>query len=266
MNKAKVEKKIKNVLVVHKMSYNAEEKKSVEAVIAVLTKQKILFRLVSRLEVYHEIIKGRDLIIIVGGDGTFLKVAQYTVDPIPFLCVNANPKNTEGFFSQTTPAMLEKKLKEIAQEKIKPKKIWRLIAKINGIEIEPCTNEYYIGEKKPYDVAKYVLIAGKKTEHQKSSGVLVCTAAGSTAWCRGAGGTVLPKEKKQFQFIVREPYVGKLNTTKIKKGILRHTNTITIKSCSDGMIVVADAIGKENELKKDAKVEIMMYPKPILLC
>ncbi len=256
---------LKNVLVVHKMGYSGEEKKAVDTLLAVLKKNKILHRFVSRLEVNHEIVKARELIIIVGGDGTFLKVAQFTHDVVPFLCINADPKNTEGFFSSTTAENLEKKLQQISKRKIKPKKIYRLAAKVNGVEIENCTNEYYIGEKKPYDVAKYVLGVGKKTELQKSSGVLVCTAAGSTAWCRGAGGKVLAMDAQKFQYIVREPYVGKLVTTKMKKGILNKKETVTIMAKGEGMVVVADAIGREHELKKDTRVEIRMSEKPVLL-
>ncbi|MBI5072428.1 NAD(+)/NADH kinase [Candidatus Woesearchaeota archaeon] len=257
--------RLKNVLVVHKMGYSGEEKKTVDVLLAVLKKNKILHRFVSRLEVNHEIVKGRDLIIIVGGDGTFLKVAQFTQDAVPFLCINADPKNTEGFFSTTTAENVEKKLRQIRSRNAKPKKIYRLAAKINGIEIENCTNEYYVGEQKPYDVAKYLLKVGKKAELQKSSGVLVCTAAGSTAWCRGAGGKVLPMNAQKFQYIVREPYVGKLVTTKMKKGVLAKKDMITIVAKGDGIVVVADAIGREHEVKREMKVEIRMSEKPVLL-
>lgn len=256
---------LKNILVVHKMGYNAEEKQALDVVISVLKKNNCLFRLVSRLEVHQELVQTRDLIIIVGGDGTFLKVAQFTNNAVPFLCINANPKHTEGFFSSTTPTSCEKKIQAIIAGKIKQKKIWRLIAKINGKEIEPCTNEYYVGQKKPYDVAKYILRVGKNAELQKSSGVLVCTAAGSTAWCRGAGGKVLPMTTQKFQYIVREPYVGKHIITKIKKGILGKQGEVKITAKTEGMVVVADAIGREHELKKDTHLEIKMHHSPLLL-
>src|SRR3989338_4530972 len=195
--------KLRNVLVVHKMGYSVIEKQTVDAVMELLRKKKILHRSISRLEVNHEIVKGRDLIIIVGGDGTFLKTAQYTTGSIPFLCINADPEKTEGFFSGATKKTCAAKVESILKGKIKPKKFWRLSAKINGTEIEPCLNEYYVGQQKPNDVSRYTIQIGKKSEEQKSSGVLVCTAAGSTAWCRGAGGKVLKPENKKFQFIVR---------------------------------------------------------------
>ncbi|MBI5003216.1 NAD(+)/NADH kinase [Candidatus Woesearchaeota archaeon] len=257
--------KLRNVLVVHKMGYSAIEKQTVDAVMELLRKKKILHRSISRLEVNHEIVKGRDLIIIVGGDGTFLKTAQFTTGNIPFLCINADPQNTEGFFSGATKKTCAAKVESILKGKIKSKKFWRLIAKINGIEIEPCLNEYYIGQQKPYDVSRYLIQTGKKSEEQKSSGVLICTAAGSTAWCRGAGGNVLKPEKKVFQFVVREPYVGTLLKTKITKGILKEKEMIKITAKTDGMIIVPDAVGKEHLFQRNAVVEISLAKSPILL-
>ncbi len=257
--------KLRNVLVVHKMGYSVIEKQTVDAVMELLRKKKILHRSISRLEVNHEIVKGRDLIIIVGGDGTFLKTAQYTTGSIPFLCINADPEKTEGFFSGATKKTCTAKVESILKGKIKPKKFWRLGAKINGTEIEPCLNEYYVGQQKPYDVSRYVIQTGKKNEEQKSSGVLVCTAAGSTAWCRGAGGKVLKPENKTFQFVVREPYVGTLLKTKITKGILKEKEMIKITAKTDGMIIVPDAVGKEHLFPKNAVVEIGLAKSPILL-
>lgn len=256
---------VQNVLVIHKMGYNITEKKSLEKVLAILKRKKILFRCVSRLEVGSGMLKGREIIIVVGGDGTFLKVAQYIKDNTPVICINADMHNTEGFYSNTNPTNFQEKLAQIINNKIKPKKLWRLIAKIDGQDIEPCLNEYYIGQLKPYDVAKYLLIIDGKAELQKSSGVLAGTASGSTAWCRGAGGKILKKEDTRFQFVVREPYAGKLIKTKIKKAILNRKEKIIIIPKSDDMIIVADALGKEHPLKKNEKVEITQYYKPILL-
>ncbi|MEK6867805.1 MAG: NAD(+)/NADH kinase [Nanoarchaeota archaeon] len=257
--------KIKNVLVVHKMGYSPEEKKTVDHVQEILKKKNILWRSISRLEVHHEIVKGRDLIIVVGGDGTFLKTAQFVSDETPFLCVNADPKNTEGFYSKTERTSFEKKLDAILRNKIKPKRLWRLLATINGKQLEPCLNEYYIGQQKPYDVARYVLTVNGKQEEQKSSGLLVCTASGSSAWCRGAGGTLLRMDQKKLQYVVREPYVGTLLKTRMKKGVLPEKVHVQIIAKTEGMIVVPDAVGKEHHIENKGVVDVKIYEHPTLL-
>ncbi len=258
---------IKNVLVVHKMGYSPNEKRTVEHVVQVLRKKKILYRIISRLEANHQIVKGRDLIIIIGGDGTFLKTAQFITENIHFLCVNGDPQNTEGFFSKTDKKSFERKLELILKKTVivPQKKIWRLIAAINGKKIEPCINEYYVGQEKPYDVARYILVYDGKREEQKSSGILICTAAGSCAWCMGAGGKCLQMEQKKFQYVVREPYVGTLIKTTLNNAVFTEKQKITIIAKTEGMIVVPDAVGREYSLPKESYVEITMYKHPIRL-
>lgn len=257
--------KLQNVLIVHKIGFSESEKKAFHEVLEVIKKKKIMHRVISLLEVHADMIHERDLIIVVGGDGTFLKTAHAMHTKIPFLCINADPTKTEGFFSQTTAATVEKKIEQILKGKCKPKQLWRLQARIDGTSIEQCMNEYYIGEQKPYHVSKYIMDIGKKKEMQKSSGVIVSTAAGSTAWCRSAGGKVMPIDKRQFEFIVRDPYVGRLAKTKLKKGILEKDATVTIIPVSENMILVADAVGKEYPVQKTSKVIIQQSEKPLYL-
>lgn len=256
---------MKNVLIVHKFGYSKEEKKTVETVEAALHKRKILYRCISPLELHHEMVKDRDLIIIVGGDGTFLKTAQYVHNDIPFLCVMGDPNKTEGFFSKTSKQTVATKIDAIKKEKVKPKQLSRLVATINGKPIDPCINEYYIGQQKPYAVARYILQIGKKKEEQKSSGILVGTPAGSTAWSRGAGGKVLSHQQEVFQFIVREPYTGRHTKTKLHHGLLGKKDEIRITAKAEGMIVVADGVGREYILKKNDEVRIMLAKTKIML-
>ncbi len=257
--------KLQNVLIVHKIGFSEHEKKAFHDILEIIKKKKIMYRVVSLLEVHTDMIHERDLIIVVGGDGTFLKTAHAVHTNIPFLCINADPTKTEGFFSQTTDATAEKKIDFIQKGKYKPKQLWRLQAIIDGKYVEQCMNEYYIGEQKPYHVSKYILNVGKKIEMQKSSGVIVSTAAGSTAWCRSAGGKIMPIDKRQFEFIIREPYIGRLAKTELKKGIMEKNATIIITAISENMILVADAVGREYPLQKNSKVIIKQSEKPLYL-
>ena len=57
-------------------------------------------------------------------------------------------------------------------------------------------------------------------EEQKSSGLWVGPAAGSTAAQRSAGGAVLPLTSQKIQFVVREPYVGADARTRMTVGLV----------------------------------------------
>jgi NAD+ kinase len=58
-----------------------------------------------------------------------------------------------------------------------------------------------------------VSFAGQ-SEEQRSSGVWVCTAAGSTGAARSAGGRVLPFASNKLQLVVREPYLEVRNSAR----------------------------------------------------
>lgn len=257
--------KINHVLIVHKLPTGEKEKETLAVLRSFLKKKSILSRVISPLEVHPGMVQGRNLIIILGGDGTFLKVAQHVLDTTPFLCVNTNLQQTEGFFSKTSMSTLEKKLGQILQGRLRTICIARLSATINGKAIEPCINEYFIGQKKPYDVSYYELQVKGKKEQQKSSGILVSTPAGSTAWTRGAGGKVLQLHHKQFQFVVREPYMGRLTKTQVHQGILKQREKLLIVPKGEGMILIADAVGREYALKKNDRIEIAMSVHPLCL-
>jgi NAD+ kinase len=59
----------------------------------------------------------------------------------------------------------------------------------------------------PAATSRYIVSFAGKSEEQRSSGVWVSTAAGSTGAARSAGGRLLPFTSRQLQLIVREPYL-----------------------------------------------------------
>jgi NAD+ kinase len=59
----------------------------------------------------------------------------------------------------------------------------------------------------PAATSRYVVSFAGKIEDQRSSGVWVSTAAGSTGAARSAGGRILPFASRKLQLIVREPYL-----------------------------------------------------------
>ena len=59
-----------------------------------------------------------DLVIAIGGDGTFLRTSHY-IENIPHMGVNSNPKKKEGFFMRTTKVNFKKNFERLLSEKYK---------------------------------------------------------------------------------------------------------------------------------------------------
>ncbi len=76
-------------------------------------------------------------------------------------------------------------------------------------------------------------------EDQRSSGMLIGPAAGSTAAQRSAGGKVLPLGSRRIQYVVREPYrpIGKRSQFSV--GQIAENGRLTLRSkIRDGRVFI----------------------------
>ena len=251
--------KISNILIVYTATRTEQQKTTLQIVRNALKKYKINFNISNRDELKKSQFQNKDLVIAVGGDGTFLRAAQFINKQLLF-GVNSDVKNKEGFFMKSDKNDFEKKLKGIMNGKIKIRKLPRLEAFINGKKIETLAlNEFFIGAKKSYHAAKYLIQIGRKKEEQKSSGILITTPTGSYAWSKSCCNKTLPLNSKNFQFVVREPYEGNVfKNYKLKYGILKKNQNINIISEMLDGIVVADSVSKEYSFKNRSRATIKL--------
>ena len=254
--------KLEKVLVVYTHPAYGVYKSTLDKVKKTLKKYRISYNLADRDKLKHDQFLNRDLIIAVGGDGTFLRAAQF-VDSQTILGVNADVNSKEGFFMSSDKSDFEQILKKILCRKISIKKFPRLETFVNNKKIEMLAlNELFIGPKKAYHAAKYILKLGGKKERQKSSGVLATTPAGSYAWAKACGIKTMRLDSKKFQFVVREAYEGKVfRNYKLKNGILKPKQKIEIISEMLDGIIVADSVGIEHPFKNGSKAAVKLSKK-----
>ncbi len=258
--------KSKNVLIVYTNPSTSEHTEEQEATLSkvknTLKRYNFDFRLVDREHLGKEKFGGMGLVIAVGGDGTFLRASQFVGKQLIF-GVNADIKNKEGFFMQTHKKNFESKFRRITKNNFRVRQFPRLESYVDGKKIETIAlNEFFIGPRKSYHAAKYVISIDGKKERQKSSGVLVATAAGSWAWAKACHNKPLPLDSKKFQFVVREPYEGKVfKDYRLKYGILGKNQKVTVISHMLDGIVVADSVGKEFNVKYGHKAVVKLADK-----
>lgn len=252
--------KLKNILIVYTTPRTKEQKTSLDIVKKTLLKRyKINYKIANRDKLNKNQFKNKDLVIAVGGDGTFLRAAQF-IEKQLILGVNADVKDKEGFFMKSDKNNFEGKLKKILKNEIKVRKLPRLEAYINNKKIETrALNEFYIGARKSYHAAKYTIQINGKKERQKSSGILITTPTGSYAWAKSCCSKTLPLNSKNYQFVVREPYEGKIfKNYKLEYGILNRNQKISIISEMLDGIIIADSVSKEYSFKNGNKAVIRL--------
>jgi NAD+ kinase len=152
--------------------------------------------------------KGAALVVTVGGDGTLL-AASHSVSEIPILGVNSAPRFSVGFFCAARPENAASMLEDALLEKLGSMQLCRMQVVVAGqVRAKRVLNEALYCHHEPAATSNYILRIGRQHEEQKSSGIWVGPAAGSTAAIRSAGGAVLPLSSRNLQFVVREPYVA----------------------------------------------------------
>ncbi|WP_459991018.1 NAD(+) kinase [Methylosoma difficile] len=135
-----------------------------------------------------------DLVIAVGGDGTFLAAARaIAAFDIPLIGINLGRL---GFLVDISPTDLTDKLNRILQGHFREEKRYLLRAKIirNGqvIHEECAVNEVVVHRWiTPSMIEIVTKIDGVFLNSQRSDGLIISTPTGSTAYSLSAGGPIL---------------------------------------------------------------------------
>lgn len=147
-----------------------------------------------------------DMVVAVGGDGTVLDIARF-VDSVPMLAVNSSPETSFGHFCATTADGFRELLEEILSDRIHPTSLTRANVTIDGsLYPQPALNDVLFASVVPSATSRYIVSVGNRSETQKSSGVWVSTAAGSTGAILSAGGEHQQMSDNRLQYLVREPF------------------------------------------------------------
>ena len=205
--------------------------------------------------------KETDLVLTVGGDGTFIRTSSFLRET-PILGINSEPNGSEGALTTLTADNLNELEKIIDEEKMLLRD--RAIITRNGIQMpELALNEVYIGAASQFHTSRYKIRFKNKEEEQRSSGVIVCSGSGSHAWYKSAGGKPFNYDSKEFKFLVREHFFGKLFKPKILKGVIKENETISFKSKSYYGGAIAVDSNKMYKFKFDEVIEISLSKEPL---
>lgn len=174
--------------------------------------------------------RGADLVLTVGGDGTLL-AASHSVSDIPILGVNSAPRYSVGFFCAARGPRLEAMIREALEGTLPSVQLTRMAVSINGqLRSERVLNEALFCHAEPAATSNYILQVGRRSEEQKSSGLWIGPAAGSTGAIRSAGGRVLPLGSAQLQLVVREPYTGHGRSYEFSRVLLPEGSRAVVQS------------------------------------
>ncbi len=183
------------------------QKETLQKTLAALDAAGIGHQRIYRAELTPESLADKDLVISVGGDGTFLEASHAVPPQIPMLGVNSDPERSVGFFAATTRDGIAEFIAGIDGQ---PRTvITRLQASIDGEGVgPPILNDILFAHPNPAATSRYRMLhpqmdPGDGSRRYRNSGLLICSAAGSSGWMFQEQGELMQLDDRRMQFIHR---------------------------------------------------------------
>lgn len=207
--------------------------------------------------------RGAELVITVGGDGTLL-AASHWVDDVPILGVNSAPGYSVGFFCGAARAGIARSIGLALERKLPAVSLARMAVSINGhVRSSRVLNEALFCHAAPAATSNYILVLGRRREEQRSSGLWVGTAAGSTGAMRSAGGRVLPLASRNLQLVVREPFTGGGAPYRLTHEVLGERAHVVLRSKMQSASVFLDGPYRELPVRLGDEVRFFPSDRPL---
>ena len=183
-----------DVLLVYKKNFEGVHDESLQSVKDVLAAQpnKIRVDIRAREQVRRADFIGRDLVIVLGGDGTLTSISHNIDSNTPVMGVNSHPRSGDpngsvGFYMDSNIETFSQDLEAALNGNAIVNRLPRLQATIettsgNKIRSDPAMNDLLVANTHQYAPSKYNLRRGDIDIKQQSSGLLFSTWLGQGAW------------------------------------------------------------------------------------
>ena len=209
------------------------------------------------IEVVQDISKA-DIVLSIGGDGTFLETSKITDKPI--IGVNTG---TLGYLTEVNPDNLKSSLSDILNGNYHIENRMMLEGKVikqNGdeIRIPEALNEIAISKNINGVVRFDVLVSEKLINSYTADGILVCTPTGSTAYNLSCGGPIVDPTAEILTLTPIAPHtvinrsIVLSNESVVKIKITELRNKTSAYVLRDGIEIEIES-GDVVEIKKSAR-------------
>lgn len=204
-----------------------------------------------------------DLIITVGGDGTFLEAARNSKNQV-ILGINSAPGYSVGNFCIANKNNFEKALAKVINDDYKIGLLQRLkISLGNSKEEIHALNDVLICHANPAYLCRYYLRIGQKKEEQRSSGVWISTPSGSTGAIYSAGGKKLNLFDTKFQYKPRELYKSGSKIYNLCGAILGKNQKIDVTSLMRKGMIYVDGAHQQFHFEYGTEATVSLSAHPI---
>ncbi|MGL4851212.1 MAG: NAD kinase [Phocaeicola sp.] len=194
-----------------------------------------------------------DIVISLGGDGTFLKAASKVgAREIPILGINTGRL---GFLADTSPSEMEETIEEIykGNYKIAPRSVLQLFCNGQLLKGYPyALNEIAILKRDSSSmIAIHTSVNGQYLHTYQADGLLFATPTGSTAYALSVGGPIMVPQSKTISITPVAPHSLNVRPMVIND---EWEITLDVESRSHNFLIAID--GRSETCRQGSKLTI----------
>jgi NAD kinase len=201
----------------------------------------------------------QDIVLALGQDGLVANTMKY-LNGQSLVGVNPDPRRYDGVLLPFTAGDMAKILPELLAQRRPLKAVTMAQARLSDGQQLYAVNDLFVGPK-THTSARYEITLEKVKETQSSSGIIVATGLGSTAWMRSifTGAAMLmhevipslpevpfsavPWDASYLRFAVREPFPSIATQTRLVSGKADRRSPLIIRSLMpDNGVIFSDGI------------------------
>jgi NAD kinase len=204
------------------------------------------YQLVDRSYLTNFVFGADDIVVALGQDGLVANTMKY-LDGQPLVGVNPEASRWDGVLLPFAPADLRGLVGDVANDKRATKSVTMAEARLSDGQTLRAVNDLFIGPRS-HTSALYEIALGDRHESQSSSGIIVSTGLGSTAWLKsivtgswGIAGALdrqgahheyrpQPWDADRLTFAVREPFPRKASTAELVYGSVTAQQPLRLRS------------------------------------
>lgn len=216
------------------------------------------YQIVERSYLPNFVFAADDIVVALGQDGLVANTMKY-LEGQPLIGLNPEPARWDGLLVPFEPQDLPALLHEVDRDRRPAKAVTMAEAVLSDGQRLRGVNDLFIGPRS-HTSALYEIALGDRHELQSSSGVIVSTGLGSTAWLRsvvtgslgiarallaGQGPPYHPQpwDADQLTFAVREPFPSLTSRAELVYGSVTTRQPLLLRSrMPDSGVIFSDGM------------------------
>lgn len=197
-------------------------------------------------------------VVVLGQDGLVANTAKYALG-IPIVGINPDPGKFDGVLLPFLVPEARFIVQKVLKNQGRTRDVTLAQAALHDGQTLLAFNDLFIGARSHVS-ARYRIHANGRQEEQSSSGILVCTGAGSTGWMSsvfnmaagvsGFLGVPLPRkrttmkwEDRALMWAVREPFASQATQTNLVMGKISEGQELLVESLMPtGGVIFSDGV------------------------